>query len=140
MHKTTAIIVSVLASLFLLLLSGPVANTHAGVLGAKDYNECLLENIKGASNTLAMREVKKTCARKFPKTVPLDDVDLIVYVMNSGELMLNIHYKAVHRKFYSDLEYEEYLKGIFEKLIKETKYQDISFEEFLSRIEYKKKE
>ena len=115
-----------------------ICNTQAGVLGPSNYNECVLQNIKSTANTIAAIEVKKSCALQFPKTVPLDEVTLIIYVINSGEIMLNSHYKVIYKKYYSNLEYESYLRKVYEKKDR-IKYQDISFEEFLELIGYKEK-
>lgn len=125
--------------IFLHLLLTILAVNSCRSARTENYNDCLLENLKGTTNTLSVNEIKKSCARQFPKSVPLDDIDLIVHVVNSGELMLNSHYKAVHKKYYSDISYDDYLQKVFEKKDR-TKYKDISFDEFLKLIEYRQKE
>lgn len=119
-----------------LLLSFLSVDTYAGVFGSNNYDDCLLANLKGVTNTLSANEIKKSCARQFPKSVPLDEIDLIVRVVNSGVLMLDSHYKAVHKRFYSDMSYDDYLQKTFETKYK-TNYKDLSFEEFLKQIEYR---
>ena len=110
---------------------------YAGEDSPSNYNDCIIQSLKSSNNPMASLELKRACARKYPNTVPLSETDLIIYVVNSGELMKDSHYRAVYRKHYSDLKYDDYLKKIYEKKDR-LKYSDISFEEFLRLIEYKK--
>lgn len=126
----------ILRVIFLFLALVPFL-ANAGLFGPSNYDACLLENMKSASSPVVADEMKKAWARQFPKTVPLDELEVIVHVINSGELMTNAHYKAVHTKYYSDLDYENYLRNIFGKKDR-SKYPDIAFEQFQKLIGYKR--
>lgn len=57
MKKTSLIFVCVLFPL--------VAN--AGWFGPKDYDECILESMKGVTSDIAARAIQRSCRKKFPK-------------------------------------------------------------------------
>lgn len=55
---------SVLAALVLLaLIANPI---HAGWFGPGNYDECVLENMKGVQSERAAREISFACRRQFP--------------------------------------------------------------------------
>lgn len=49
-----------------LILSSPAIN--AGVLGAKNYWECILDDMQGVKNDGAAKAVNQSCFAKFPDT------------------------------------------------------------------------
>ncbi|MEE9346478.1 MAG: hypothetical protein V3U88_12805 [Methylococcales bacterium] len=49
-----------------LLLSAPAVN--AGILGAENYWECILNNMQGVKNDGAAKAVTQSCFTKFPDT------------------------------------------------------------------------
>lgn len=48
----------------LLALMGP---THAGWFGPNNYDECILENMKGVTIVQAVLAIKNSCRAKFPQ-------------------------------------------------------------------------
>lgn len=51
-----------IAGVILILAS----SANAGFFGFDDYDDCLLKSMKGVTEGLAAREIKKSCNRKFP--------------------------------------------------------------------------
>ena len=49
-----------------LLLVFQISIASGGWFGPKDYDECILENIKGVSDGKAAELIKKSCRSKFP--------------------------------------------------------------------------
>lgn len=47
------------------LLQSPFA--YAGLFGPSDYDECILESMKGVKSDLAARAIIRSCREKFPK-------------------------------------------------------------------------
>lgn len=52
---------------FLLLLLGISGSAPAGWLGPSNYEECILENIKGVTIQSAVWAIKNACRAKFPE-------------------------------------------------------------------------
>lgn len=77
---------------FLLLLP---LKAFSGFFSTDTYDECLLENLKDADRYFEI-EITRACGRKHPATVPKNEVDLIVYIIKSGELMKERYNKAVY--------------------------------------------
>ena len=67
MNRYTTTVVTVVAALSLL----PVVAV-AGMLGPQNYDDCILENMKGVGSNLAAAQVAASCARKFPPGKPTD--------------------------------------------------------------------
>ena len=42
-------------------------NANAGIFGPSNYDECIMENMKGVSSDVAARQVTMACRRKFPE-------------------------------------------------------------------------
>lgn len=51
---------------FLLFLLGCFGTAHAGWFGPKNYDECILENMKGTTQPQAVWAIKDSCRAKFP--------------------------------------------------------------------------
>lgn len=63
---STAVVTTVVAALT--LLSGAAV---AGAFGPSNYDECILEHMKGVGSDLAAAQLVKSCERQFPpKAVP----------------------------------------------------------------------
>jgi hypothetical protein len=45
-----------------------VSDMHAGLLGPSNYDECVLENMKGVTSDVAARAVIQSCKNRFPNT------------------------------------------------------------------------
>lgn len=54
-----------LLSIFLLLAF--IRPTHAGWFGPNNYEDCILENMKGVSQLQVMWTIKNACRAKFPQ-------------------------------------------------------------------------
>ncbi|MBM9515049.1 hypothetical protein [Desulfogranum marinum] len=71
---------------------------HAGWFGPKNYEECILKNMKGASSNAAAYNIRAACYKKFPvKTdVPLDfsSVSMTITNLNNGEFTISIFNKS----------------------------------------------
>ena len=44
-----------------------IGTSHAGWFGPNNYNDCILENIKGVTQIQAIHAVKSSCRSKFPQ-------------------------------------------------------------------------
>lgn len=51
--------------LVLLLLALPLSSVHAQWFGPDNYDECILEGMKGVTSDLAAAEIRQACRRKF---------------------------------------------------------------------------
>ena len=40
--------------------------SYGGLFGPRDYNDCILDGMKGVTSNLAASEIKNACRRKFP--------------------------------------------------------------------------
>ena len=40
---------------------------YSGLFGPTNYNDCILESLKGVQNTFVAREIKRACRNKFPE-------------------------------------------------------------------------
>lgn len=48
--------------------------TYAGWLGGpSDYDECILESMKGVTSDVAAKMIRQSCQKKFPKKTPEDN-------------------------------------------------------------------
>jgi hypothetical protein len=56
------------ASCIALLLA--VTNSHAGLFGASNYDECVLDSMKGVTSDVAARAIMKSCKDKFAAKGP----------------------------------------------------------------------
>jgi len=45
-------------------------SANAGLLGPSDFDECILDNMKGVNSDAAAKLIARSCAKKFPKTKP----------------------------------------------------------------------
>lgn len=45
-------------------------NTAAGIFGASNYEECVLDNMKGVTNDVVAYSVRNACSAKFPPKYP----------------------------------------------------------------------
>jgi len=52
---------------FLLFLLGCYGTAHAGWFGPKNYDECILENMKGVTIVQAVWAIQNSCRAKFPE-------------------------------------------------------------------------
>jgi hypothetical protein len=66
MNRYTMTFVTVAAVLTLLPLAA-----GAGVLGPSNYDECILEHMKGVGDRAAAGAIMQACAAKFPKKKPV---------------------------------------------------------------------
>lgn len=73
----------------LLILFTPLVG-NAGFFGPSDYNECILESMKGVTSDLAAAAIRRSCRDKFPtspresKSVDLPESVLKKIVGNAG--------------------------------------------------------
>ena len=44
-------------------------SANAGLLGPPDFDECILDNMKGVNSDAATKLIARSHAKKFPKTV-----------------------------------------------------------------------
>jgi hypothetical protein len=58
-------------SLFLVLLVCP-AVSFAGWFGPSNYDECVLDSMKGVTSDMAARAIMRSCRDKFPEKRPKD--------------------------------------------------------------------
>jgi len=56
-------------SLLVFVLVCPAA-AHAGWFGPSNYQDCILENMKGVTDRTAAIAIEYACATKFPDTAP----------------------------------------------------------------------
>ncbi len=56
---------TILILLFIFHLSS-AAITHAGLFGPSNYEECILENMKGVQSDVAAKMIASICRKKFP--------------------------------------------------------------------------
>ena len=54
-----------------LLFAWPLS-LAAGLFQSSDYDECMIDNVEKATSERALRVLRESCARKFPKTAPYD--------------------------------------------------------------------
>ena len=59
------------AFIYLLLLLPIASNAYAGIFGPSNYDECILENMKGTQTEQATMLVANSCASKFKKNESL---------------------------------------------------------------------
>lgn len=52
---------------FLLFVLGSSGTANAGWFGAQNYDECILENMKGVTLKQAVRAIQNSCRGKFPE-------------------------------------------------------------------------
>lgn len=53
--------------IFLLFMLGCFGTAHAGWFGPKNYDECILENMKGVTLKQAVWAIQNSCRAKFPE-------------------------------------------------------------------------
>ena len=58
-----------LATASLLILFMPLVG-NAGLFGPSDFNECILESMKGVTSDAAAHAIRRACWEKFPKKKP----------------------------------------------------------------------
>ena len=88
-----------LSYIILLILVSPIT-TSAGFFGPSNYDECVLENMKGVTSDQAARAIQAACTKKFP----LEKEDLSKYENISKEKLDKIDGKA-------SLKFDNYFGG-----------------------------
>ena len=71
--------------LLLVLISPPCFSWS--LFGPKDYNECILENMKGVTSDTAATLVNKSCREKFPKKVVAEKYEWIKIFTNDNHTL-----------------------------------------------------
>lgn len=75
--------------IILLILVSPVS-TSAGFFGPSNYDECVLDNMKGVTSDQAARAIQAACRKKFP----IEKEDLSKYDSITEEKLDNISGRA----------------------------------------------
>lgn len=93
-------------SLFILLLIGFSSGSLAqlGLFGPSDYNECILEGMKGVTSNVAAKAIAHSCRKKFPSETKKDS--------NSGKNLTSNELAKVRlngSRWKSSAEIEEYI-------------------------------
>lgn len=71
--------------LAILIIAAFTASAHAGWFGGpKDYNECLLENLKGVKSDKAAIMIARACSEKFPDQNDSDSGQKTAEVQRKG--------------------------------------------------------
>lgn len=65
---------------FLALLSIYAINSHADLFGPKDYDDCVIESMKGVTSDIAAKAIKQSCEAKFAEKIP-DSTDITKFVL-----------------------------------------------------------
>jgi len=86
-------------SIFLLLFYFLTTNTQeglAGMFGPKNYNECVLEKMKGVTSDYAARVIQKACFDEFCKSIEIPEkafkeITGTAWVKGQNELALKLH-------------------------------------------------
>ena len=58
---------SSLVLVVLVLWAAPASRARSGWFGPKDYNECILDRMKGVTSDVAARAIAAACREKFPE-------------------------------------------------------------------------
>lgn len=90
----------------------------AGVFGPSNFDECVMQQANEAKTVVAVSQVRSACSRKFPKTVPPDEIELASKLVKSGVILSPTQYRYIYNEHYKDMPYEKFINTLYEKNVR----------------------
>ncbi len=71
---------------FLAFLLGMPSTSFAGWFGPRNYDECILESLKGVTSDVAATMISRSCREKFPKIPKTQSISRILKSSELGQI------------------------------------------------------